>query len=300
MLHPERYFSPNPPRRAAALKLYEGIKDLPLVCPHGHVVPRLFSDPDYQFGSPTELLLVPDHYVFRMLYSQGIQLEKLGISPQTPDSIPDPRTSWQIFADHFYLFRGTPTGIWLYDELTNVFGIEEKLTPANAQEIYTQIDAKLKTPEFKPRQMFEHFNIEVLCTTDAATDTLEHHQKIRESSWNGKINPTFRPDSVINLDTPGWHENIHKLEEVTNSSVIDYKSFITALESRRVFFKSLGATATDHATLTALTLKMNSATAEAIFQRALKGQSTPKDAACFTAHMLIEMARMSIEDGLVM
>ncbi len=301
MLHPDRYFSTDPIQRVAARDLYAGIKELPLVCPHGHIDPRLFSDPDYQFGSSTELLLVPDHYVFRMLYSHGIQLEKLGISPLIPDSIPpDPRTSWQIFADHFYLFCGTPTGSWLRDEFASLFGIEEKLTSANAQEIYTQIDAKLKTPAFKPRRMFENFNIEVLCTTDAATDTLEHHQKIRGSDWVGQILPTFRPDSVINIDTPGWHENIQKMNDVTNSSVSDYKSFITALESRRVFFKSLGATATDHAALTALTLELNSTEADAIFQRALKGQATSEDAARFTAHMLIEMARMSTEDGLVM
>jgi glucuronate isomerase len=277
-LSPDRFFSPEPSQRAAARELYVGVKDLPLVCPHGHVDPRLFANPDYQFGSPTELLLVPDHYIFRMLYSQGIDLEALGV--RKLDSLtPNPRSSWQLFADNFHLFRGTPTGIWLADEFANVFGITEKLTSNNAQEIYDHIDAGLKSPEFKPRALFERFNIEVLCTTDLATDSLEYHQQIRESGWEGRILPTFRPDAVVNLDTPGWRENIHKLEQITNHPVTTYPSLITALESRRAIFKSMGAAATDHAALTALTLELSPAEAEAIFQRALQGQVTPEDAA---------------------
>ena len=252
MLNPDRFFSPDPIQRAAARNLYTEVKDLPLVCPHGHVDPRLFADPEYQFGSPTELLLVPDHYVFRMLYSQGIALEALGISkPGTP--IPEPRDSWQLFADHFHLFSGTPTGIWLTDEFSNVFGITEKLSSQNAQEIYDQIDAKLKSPEFKPRALFKQFNIEVLCTTDAATDTLENHQQIRDSGWDGRILPTFRPDAVVNINTPGWLENIHTLEELAKTSISDFQSLVSALENRRAYFKSMGAKATDHAALTALT-----------------------------------------------
>jgi glucuronate isomerase len=303
LLNPDRFFAPDPSQRKAARELYKDVRDLPLVCPHGHVDPLLFADPNYVFGSPTELLLVPDHYVFRMLYSQGISLDALGI-PTLNDSktasTPDPRKAWQLFADYFYLFRGTPTGIWLTDEFANVFGITEKLGSDNAQEIYDQIDAKLKSPEFKPRALFEQFNIEVLCTTDAATDNLEHHQAIRDSGWDGRILPTFRPDAVVNLNTPGWKKKLAKLEELTQLSITDLRTFIAAIESRRTFFKSMGAKATDHAVLTALTLELSLAEAEAIFQRALAGKTTAEDAANFTAYMLIEMARMSTEDGLVM
>jgi glucuronate isomerase len=301
-LHPERFFSPDPGQRAAARELYLGVKDLPLVCPHGHVDPAMLADPDYEYGSATELLLVPDHYVFRMLYSQGIVLERLSIRPlgaQQGDAV-DPRAAWQLFADHFHLFLGTPTGIWLADEFANVFGITEKLTGANAQEIYQQINAKLNSPEFKPRALFEQFNIEVLSTTDAASDTLEYHQQIRESDWGGRVLPTFRPDAVVNLDFPGWRANIEALERITNTAITNYRSYISALESRRAYFKSMGATATDHAALTALTLELSPTESEAIFQRALRGQASPADAARFSAHMLIEMARMSVEDGLVM
>jgi len=297
----DRYFSAEPSQCRVARELYETVAHLPLICPHSHVDPRLFADPDYTFGSPTELLLIPDHYVFRMLYSQGIPLEDLGIPRR--DGGPtetDHRKIWQIFAENFHLFRGTPTGVWLRDELYSVFGVREKLTGKTAQAIYDQIDAKLKSPEFKPRRLYEQFNIEVLCTTDAATDTLEHHRAIRESGWSGRILPTFRPDAVVNLDTPGWRENIEALSAVSGIDVKDYHSYIQALESRRAFFKEMGARATDHAALTAYTEELSEAEADRIFQRALKGEATEEDAVCFTAHMLMEMARMSIEDGLVM
>ncbi len=296
-----RYFSADPAQQQIALALYRTVADLPLVCPHGHVDPRLFADPDFQFGSPAELLLIPDHYIFRMLYSQGIQLEALAVPRQDGGAVEsDHRKAWQLFADHFYLFRGTPTGIWLRDELVNVFGVTQKLNSENAQAIYDQIDEKLKSPEFRPRQLYGRFNIEVLCTTDAATDTLAHHQAIRESGWNGRILPTFRPDAVINLDIENWRDNINALSQVSGIDVIDYRTFLDALTQRRAFFKEMGAKATDHAALTAYTAVLSDHEADAIFQRALRGQATAEDAAQFTGHMLVQMARMSTEDGLVM
>ena len=174
------------------------------------------------------------------------------------------------------------------------------MTGESAQDIYDQIASKLDTPEFRPRKLHEQFNIEVLCTTDAATDPLEHHRVIRDSGWDGRIVPTFRPDAVVNLDTSGWRENINALSEVSGIAVTDYRSYIEALENRRVYFKEMGATATDHAALTPYTGELSSQEAEATFQRALAGQATLEDARLFTGHMLIEMARMSIEDGLVM
>ena len=146
----DRYFAPA--NREIAQHLYGQIKDLPLVCPHGHVDPRLFSDPDYQFGTPTELFIIPDHYIFRMFYSQGITLEELGIPRVDGGEVEaDHRKIWQIFADNFHLFRGTPTGIWLNYSFYHVFGIEEKLTGATAQAIYDQIADQLTKPAFRPR-----------------------------------------------------------------------------------------------------------------------------------------------------
>jgi glucuronate isomerase len=236
-----------------------------------------------------------------MLYSQGIPLERLGIPRRDGTPVEtDPRKIWQTFADHYYLFRGTPTGLWLAHELKAVFGILDKLTSQTAQAIYDQISAALASPEFQPRRLYEKFKIEVLCTTDAATDRLEHHQAIRASGWTGRILPTFRPDGVVNLLAHGWQENLQALSQVSGIEVGSYRAFISALENRRTFFKSMGAVATDHAVETAWTNELEPSETEVIFQRALAGRASPEDAQRFTAHMLIEMARMSIEDGLVM
>ncbi|MEW6129914.1 MAG: glucuronate isomerase [Acidobacteriota bacterium] len=297
----DRYFDGDPRQKEIAQSLYIQVADAPLICPHGHVDPQMFADPDYDFGSPTALLLIPDHYVFRMLYSQGYTLEQLGIPTVDGSAVEtDHRRIWQIFADNFFLFRGTPTGMWLTHELRDVFGIEEKLTGASAQAIYDHISAQLAKPEFRPRRLFERFNIEVLATTDAATDALEHHQAIRASGWRGRIVPTFRPDGVINIDRPDWLANMRALGELCGKEITGVRALIQALEARRAYFKSLGATSTDHAALTPFTCELSEAQADAILARALKDEATDEDARCFTGHMLIENARMSIEDGLVM
>ncbi len=300
-LSADRYFSPDPAQRSLARDLYAQVADLPLICPHGHVDPRLFADPDYKFGSPTELLIIPDHYIFRMLYSQGISLESLGVPKVSGEpSETDHRKIWQTFADHFYLFRGTPTGCWLNHEFQTVFQLENKLTSDNAQQIYDQIDGQLQSEEFQPRRLHERFNIEVLCTTDMATDTLEHHQTIRDSGWSSPILPTFRPDDVVLIDQPGWLQKIERLGELTGESIISYASYLKAIENRREFFRSMGAKATDHAAVNAYTGKLSDSAADAIFQRALQGKMNDDDAQIFRGHMLIELARMSTEDGLVM
>jgi glucuronate isomerase len=294
----DRYFDPDPGQKRIAHELYETVADLPYVCPHGHVDPRLFADPDATFGSPAELLIIPDHYVFRMLYSQGIPLAALGVPKGTGE--PDHRRIWQVFAENFYLFRGTPTGAWLAFVFSQVFGVEKKLTGATAQDIYDQLAEKLESPEFRPRTLFKRFTIEVLCTTDLATDTLPHHQAIRASGWDGDIRPTFRADDVIHLLRPGWRKNVDALSQVTGIDVLSYPALIEALENRRAYFKGMGATATDHDGTSLYTGELSGQEAEQIFQRALKGQATEEDATRFFGHMLMESARMSIEDGLVM
>ncbi len=298
----ERYFSSDPAVRRIAGELYGAVKNLPLVCPHGHVDPRLFANPDYAFGTPVDLLIIPDHYIFRMLYSQGITLESLGIPRKDGGTVEaDHRKIWQTVCDHWHLFRGTPTGLWLRDELRDVFEIDLKINSANAQALYDALVGKLAMAAFKPRALFDRFNIEVLATTDAATDPLTHHQAARESWWRGKqIIPTFRPDAVVNIDTEGWRQNVETLSQVSDVDIHDFKSYISALENRRGFFKSMGAKATDHAALTAYTEHLSDRDAEMLFQRALRDEARSDDAARFTGHMLIEMARMSADDGLVM
>lgn len=297
----DRYFDPDPKQKEIALRLYEQVASKPLVCPHGHVDPRMFADPDYQFGSPADLLLIPDHYIFRMLYSQGISLESLGVPRTDGGSVEsDHRKIWQAFAERFYLFRGTPTGMWLAHELEDVFGVKEKLNGKTAQAIYDQIAACLAKPEFRPRKMFERFNIAVLATTDAAHDPLPYHKQIQASGWKGRIVPTFRPDAAVNIDRPDWADSIRALGEVCGFEINSYRKLIEALEDRRAYFKSMGATATDHAAVTPFTIELSDAEADAIFGRALKGTATAEDATRFTGHLIMQNARMSIEDGLVM
>jgi glucuronate isomerase len=297
----DRYFDPDPKQNEIALRLYEQVASKPLVCPHGHVDPRMFADPDYQFGSPADLLLIPDHYIFRMLYSQGISLESLGVPRADGGPVEsDHRKIWQLFAERFYLFRGTPTGMWLAHELEDVFGVREKLNARTAQAIYDQIAACLARPEFRPRKLFERFNIAVLATTDAAHDPLTFHKQIQASGWKGRIVPTFRPDAAVNIDRPDWADSIWALGEVCGFEISSYRKLIEALENRRAYFKSMGATATDHAAVTPFTIELSDAEADAIFERALKGMATAEDATRFTGHLILQNARMSIEDGLVM
>jgi len=304
-LNDYRFFGSDPKIRQIAFELYKSVKDLPLISPHGHVPPKLLADNE-PFPDPTELILIPDHYLFRMLYSQGISLESLGIP--TVDGTPverDHKKIWQIFADNYYLFAGTPSSIWLEYTFANVFGIYEKLNSKNAMKIYGTIQKKLETKSFLPRALFKRFNIEVLTTTDAASDNLAYHKKLRESGWHvpsgkGKIIPCFRPDAAINILSPNWKKEIEALNNVSGVKICDYKSFIKVLESRREYFKSYGAVSTDQGIESPYTHKLSDGEVDVIFQRALKGDATEKDASAFTAHMLMEMARMSVEDGLVM
>jgi glucuronate isomerase len=296
----DRYFSSDPAQRTIARQLYTSVKDLPLVCPHGHVDPRLLSTSSYTWGTPVDLLIIPDHYIFRMLYSQGIALEELGVPHRNSALVErDHRKIWQRVCDHWYLFRGTPTSLWLRDELREIFGIETRMNSENAQLIYDAIEERLRTPDFQPRRLFERFHIEVLATTDPATASLEEHRRIRNSGWNGRVIPTFRPDAVVNIQA-GYAKQIQLLSQVTGIEVNNYRSYLAALEQQRRAFKALGATATDHATPTAYTGRLSEQEAEAIFQRALRDEVSADEVQLFTGHMLIEMARMSVEDGLVM
>ena len=300
VLHEDRYFDPDPTVRRIARELYEEIKDLPIVGPHGHVDPRILAE-DTPFPEPTALIIIPDHYVFRMLYSRGIPLEALGIPRRDGGPVEtDPRKIWQIFGEHYYLFRGTPTGAWLDYEFYHVFGIRKKLTGETAQAIYDEILEKLSSPEFRPRALFERFNIEVLTTTDAATSELEHHRRIRESGWKGRVVPCFRPDALFRIAKPEWREELRALERLEGADIVDFPGFIRALERRRQFFKTMGATSTDHAVLEPYTELLPAEEVEALFQKARRGEATEADQRRFEAHMLMEMARMSTEDGLVM
>jgi len=300
LLNPDRFFDPDSIVRKIARDLYDEVKALPLISPHGHVEPRLFAE-NKPFPDPAELFIIPDHYVFRMLYSQGISMESLGI-PELDGAVDetDRRKIWCIFAENFHLFAGTPSGNWLNYELYKLFGIQIKLSAETADEIYDQIQEKLNTPECLPRAMFDSFNLDVLTTTDNPWDSLKYHQQIRESGWNGNIVPCLRPDGVTDIFRADWKVNIEKLSDISGIWITNYPQLIRAIENRRIFFKSMGAVSTDHGVQEALTGRLSDSEADRIFQKALTGKASSEDARLFTAHMLMEMARMSCEDGLIM
>jgi len=308
-----RFFAPDPAQRRVARELYDGIAGLPIVSPHGHVDPRLLADEDATFGTPTDLFVIADHYVLRMLHSQGIPLEALGVpvrtgrsggragaSADTAGTETDHRRAWQLFADNFFLFRATPSGSWLADELREVFGIAEPLTSKNAGAVYDELSAKLARPEFRPRALFERAGIETLCTTDDAADPLHGHRAIRASGWSGDVRPTFRPDGVVNLLAPGWRGRLDALSTAVGQEITRTATLVAALEERRSFFGAIGAIAADHGVESAYTASLGEAEADAILGHALLGEATPEEAGRFTGHMLMEFARMSVEDGLVM
>jgi len=308
VLEADRFFDPDPAVRRVARELYDETRSLPIVSPHGHVDPAILARNE-RFAEPAALIVQPDHYILRLLYARGVPLEALGVPRRDRGggggggSAPvetDACKVWKLFADHSYLFRGTPTGAWLDYELHEVFGVRDRLSGETAARVYDEIAEKLATPEFLPRALFQRFNIEVLATTDAASDSLDHHRTIRESGWKGRVIPCFRPDAVFRIAAPEWPAQLEALGREHGAPLVDYAEFIRALEDRRTFFKSMGATATDHGVLEPYTTWLSPDEAETLFQRARQGDVTAADERRFTAHLLMEMARLSVRDGLVM
>jgi glucuronate isomerase len=288
-LRPDRYIEAP----ALGLELYREVADLPIVSPHGHIDVRLFADPAARLGPPGSLFVTGDHYVARMLYSQGVPLERLGSGPGGADD----RAVWQLLADHIRLFALTPTGLWLRETLVNVFGIDDRLSSGSAQSAYDRIEAQLAAPEFAPRALLDRFRVECLATTDAAGSSLDDH---RAAGDPARIRPTFRPDAVIALDSPGWRESLVSLEASAGREIGDFAAFLEVLAERREAFKTLGATATDHAAISPDTTRLEHAEAARLFASALAGESSSAGARRFEAHMLNEFGHMSRDDGLVM
>ncbi|MDZ5647900.1 glucuronate isomerase [Nitrospirillum sp. BR 11828] len=299
-LHDDRLFPADPAVRAIARRLYAGVKGLPIISPHGHTDPSWFAGND-AFPNATALLLQPDHYLYRMLYSQGVTLERLGI-PAAGQPAPDvdPREAWRLLASHFHLFRGTPSSTWLNHVFTQVFGLDVKLSAETSDLYFDTITAKLATEEFRPRALFERFNIEVIATTESPVDTLAHHEAIRDSGWKGKVITAYRPDAVIDPEHENFRPAMEQFAAITGEDVYSWRGYLNAHRKRRIDFKAVGATSSDHGHVTAATADLSPAEAEVLFARVVKGTFTAADAELFRAQMLTEMAGMSLEDGLVM
>ncbi|HEY1254701.1 MAG TPA: glucuronate isomerase, partial [Terracidiphilus sp.] len=296
LIREDRLFPAEPRSRKIAEALYAHIKAQPIISPHGHTQAAWFAKNE-PFRDPATLLVQPDHYVYRMLYSQGISMDDLEIGQP---EIKNPRKVWSLFASHYFLFRGTPTRLWLDFVFQNLFGLQERLSAETSDLYFDTISEKLKTPEFLPRALFERFNIEVLSTTDSPLDSLEAIQDIRASGWKARILPTFRPDSVIDPEFAGFAENIAKLGEQTKEDTATWTGYLNALRQTRLRFKALGCTATDHGHLTAQTANLSETEAKALFSKVLEGKADAPQQVLFQAQMLTEMAQMSLDDGLVM
>ena len=299
-LHPDRLFPTDPKTRDLARRLYSGVEKLPIVSPHGHTDPQWYAD-DPAFPNASALFITPDHYVFRMLYSQGVRLEDLGIPRKDGGPVErDARKIWRTFAANYPLFRGTPTRLWLDHAFHTVFGIDERLTPESADRYYDRINAALATPEFRPRALFERFNIEVLATTESPLDPLVHHQKLRKSGWSGRVVTAYRPDPVVDPEFEGFAANVADLGEITREDVGSWSGYLAAHRVRRGFFKSMGATSTDHGHPMATTCDLPDKECQRLLDGALRNTLAPDEAEQFRGQMLTEMARMSLDDGLVM
>ncbi|WP_395330641.1 glucuronate isomerase [Novosphingobium sp. BL-8H] len=299
-LHPDRLLPADPATRKLARELYRHVADLPIVSPHGHTDPRWFAGNE-TFGNATDLLLIPDHYVFRMLYSQGIAMEDLGV--RNPKA--DPRAAWRLFADNYFLFRGTPSRMWLDWVFAEAFGISAQLSAETSDLYFDTITEKLATNDFRPRALFDRYGIEAIATTESPLDTLEYHAAIRAENarpggWQGKVITAYRPDPVVDPEFEGFRDNLAKFSEITGEDCLTWNGYLAAHRQRRRFFADMGATSTDHGHPTPRTADLSPTDAEALFDKVSKRAFTAEDAELFRAQMLTEMAGMSLDDGLVM
>jgi glucuronate isomerase len=300
LIHPDRLFPSDGSVRAIARSLYLEVKDLPIVSPHGHTDPAWFAQ-NQSFGNATALFVLPDHYVYRMLYSQGVPLEDLHIGRATDSlSESEARAVWRIFAANYHLFRGTPSRLWLDHVFAEVFGFEYRLSAKTADDYYERITAALATPQFRPRALFERFNIETLCTTESPLDDLHHHAAIRASGWSGRVITAYRPDPVVDPEYEGFGANLAAFAESTGEDTAQWRGYLNAHRKRRDFFKAMGATSTDHGHPSAVTADLSESECQRLLDRAISGRCTAEEAESFRGQMLTEMARMSLDDGLVM
>jgi glucuronate isomerase len=299
VFHDDRLFPADERTRGIARALYGQVKNLPIISPHGHTDPAWFAT-NAPFEDATDLLLAPDHYLFRMLYSQGVSLDSLKVRSKAGVPSTDPREAWRRLAENFYLFRGTPSWMWLNHVFSQVFGFTEFFGPGNADDYFDRINAALATEAFRPRALFDRFNIETLATTEGPQDRLEHHKAIRESGWGGHVITAYRPDAVIDFEDERFGRAFERFGEVCGQDVTSWKGYLEGHRLRRAAFIEAGATSSDHGHPTAATADLSPAEAEALFHSLLKGEVTPAKAELFRAQMLTEMARMSLDDGLVM
>lgn len=299
LIHPDRLFPSDPTTRAVARALYAEIVDLPIFSPHGHCDPAWFAH-NALFSDPTALLIQPDHYILRMLVSQGVPFEALGLAPDGAPKQTDQRAVWRLFAENYHLFRGTPTRLWLDYTFSELFGLDTPLTTANADAVYDHIAQRLGQEDYRPRALFDRFGIEMLATTEGALDPLTHHATIAQSGWTGRVVTTYRPDEVTDPEHEGFLQNLQTFAQISGCDIGTWAGYLEAHRIRRAVFRSHGAVATDHGVPTPQTADLSLAECKTLYDTVRKGQATAADAELFRAQMLTEMAKMSVDDGMTM
>jgi len=298
-LHPDRLLPPEPGVRAIARRLYEVVRDLPILSPHGHVDPRLLLD-DEPFADPASLLVTPDHYVTRLLHASGVPLDALGVGRgQLAEA--EAREVWRLLCSHWDVYRGTPVRFWLEAELAEIFEVSVRPSAQTADAIYDQVADRLAKDGYRPRALYDRFRIQVLATTDDPCDDLSAHAALAaDPTFTGRVIPTFRPDRYLEPGQPGWRDAVARLGEVADLDTGDYPGFVGALEARRRYFAAHGAVSADHSHIDVRTDPLEPAEAAGIFRAALASEATEAEAVALRRHLLCEMARMSCDDGLVM
>lgn len=299
VLHPDRLLPPEPSLRRIAREIYDEIRALPIISPHGHTEPAWFAE-DMPFPDAAALLVVPDHYLLRMLRSQGIGYDALGVPRRDGGAVAPPREVWRAFAEHYHLFAGTPSALWIDHAMSAVLGCTERLTPGTADALFDQINAALAQPEFRPRALLERFGVETIATTEGALDPLTHHAKLAREGWVPRVRTTYRPDAVTDPETMDFAANLRALAEMTDCDTTSWPQMIEAHRRRRAEFRAFGATATDHGTASALTADLSAEACQKLLTGAIAGTLSAAEAELFRAQMLTEMAGLSVEDGMVM
>jgi len=298
----DRLLPADPAVRRLARELYDQVRGLQLVSPHGHIEAALLAANE-RLPDPATLLITRDHYVTRLLHSQGVPMERLGMAPADSGhdaQVPEPREIWRRLAENWAALRGMPSRLWLEQTLETVFRIRTPLSPTTSDAVYDELEDNLGRDEFLPRALFDRFGLEVMVTTDSPLDSLEHHRAIADSPWPGRVLPGFRPDDVVNADRPEWRGAVERLGEAAAEEIGTYGGYIRALENRRRFFASHGAMTTDHGHASARAESLDEGEAARLYDRLLASAGSVADTERFRAHMLMEFARMSCEDGLVM
>ncbi|MEO3388733.1 glucuronate isomerase [Mesorhizobium sp. CAU 1741] len=299
ILHPDRLLPAEPGTRTIARDLYETVRDLPIVSPHGHTDPAWFAK-DEAFQDAAALLVTPDHYLLRMMRSVGVAYDDLGVARADGGPVADARQAWRTFARNYHLYAGTPSSLWVDHAMSAVLGCEEKLTAGNADALYDHINAQLALPEFRPRALLDRFGVETIATTEGALDPLDHHRRLAEDGWIGRVRTTYRPDAVTDPQAPGFRADLMALGEMTRTDVLGWAGMIEAHRRRRADFRRLGATATDHGVPSPMTADLGDTEKQRLLDGAVAGALTPAEAELFRAQMLTEMAGLSVEDGMVM